>query len=243
MKATITVHIPEDSQIVVKEDENVDETTLLAKIDEEEETSTLPLSKLLNVKPPSVSKFLNKRIGDEISKGEVIATKKTLLSTVAIKSPYDGKLLQIDLRIGALILQTKKSTPKKIISPVKGKIASIKGRTIEIEADATIYEGIKGEGEKVRGKLKFVTEEEAGVMGSRAEYFSGNIAMVGSITRAAIVKYEVLGVLGLILLNEPPESTLPYLVVEKQEFTKISSHDGEWVVLDPGQKRIYYLTK
>lgn len=242
MKATITVHIPDGAVVSVKEDEEVSETTVLAKVDEEEETTPVDLAALLQTKPSNISKHLTVKIGETVVEGDTIASKKSLISSVSVKSPLSGTLVSIDLTSGSLVFRTKQSIPKKVVSPVKGKIKSIKSKIIEIEADALIFEVEKGKGEKVRGILRFIDAGEVGVMGGKAEDLEGSIAMMGSITDAAIVKYDVMGVKGLILEKVPSfEVSLPYVLVEKGVFQKLTHASGKIAVLDPAEKRVYFL--
>jgi len=241
MKATITVQIPSGARILVSEDEKVTDATLLAKIDEEEESTPLDLAKILKIKPSSISKYLTRKIGEAIEEGDIVAVKKSVFSQTAVKSPHAGTIYGMDLATGVLVIQTKKSVPKKVISPVSGKIKSIKSNSIEVETEAIVYEGIMGSGNKVRGFLKYISDGRVGVMDGMEADFGGVIAMVGNLTAAAMVKFDVLGVTGIVALNKMDETNLPFVQFDRGVFEKIAKYDGKMAVLDPNFKRVYFL--
>lgn len=241
MKAIITVHIPKGAKVDVKEGDSVSYSAILAKTDKEEEMLLVDLAKPLGVQPVNVVKYLRKRVGDIVKEGEIIAFKKTIFSSTSIKSSVSGILESVDFKCGTVSILTKHTISQKIISPVAGKIASIKNQRIEIEAEAVVFEGFKGEGEKVRGTLRVFGEGEVGVMEGDTNKLSGSIVLSGSMTQAALVKYGVIGVNGFILLRVPSGIDLPYIQVEKEIFPKIAEHDGRIVVLDPPQKKVYLL--
>lgn len=240
MKILISIHIPADSEILVKEGESVSPETAVALIDSAISTLDIEMARILKIKPQNISQYLKRKIGDKIAKGDVIAEKKAFFSSMIIKSPTDGNISSIDLKAGSLTMISGSEKKEKIYAALSGKVKKIKDKVIDIESEAKEFEAEAGSGERTHGRLHHLKGENIGVLDVKGD-IDQTIILVHNITGAGISKANAMGVRGFILEKEAEESQLPFTTVNKTNFIKLEESVGRETVIDPVTKKIYIL--
>jgi len=239
MKSTVHFPIPHGAKVLVDAGATVGAKTVLVMPGKFETSEIIPLAKILGIGKTKVARYLKKRIGEEVTSGDIIAEKRSFFSSSIIKSPTSGKLAQIDLSSGTLtLLVKKKETFDKIITPIAGRITNISKSYIELEVEAEDFNIIKGQGKDVLGKLKFVDFEILGVL-DVPEDVEGNIIVCNTVAQESITKLEVLGVFGLVLLHSlPTNSDLSWVQVNEDVFRKLAHHTGQNIWVRPDSRQI-----
>lgn len=118
---------------------------------------SLNLARLLKVKPHQVKNLLVKKIGEDITTGEIIAQKSSLFTNLKIKSPISGLLEKLDSQTGSLTI----SSPDENLvtkASLAGSVKEIRkdndgNREIIIEVEGTEIEAKFGVGAKREGEL------------------------------------------------------------------------------------------
>ena len=127
----ITFSIPVKERLLIKQGQDVDFTTPLLKKGEQEQ-KTIPLSELLKISPQKIFLYLKKFVGEEVSRGDLIAEKKGLLDKKQYFSEYDGVLKEIDHEHGNLLITTHVETKRVKNAYFKGRIDEIKKNDVTL---------------------------------------------------------------------------------------------------------------
>lgn len=239
MKAIVHLPISKSTKLLVDVGEKITSNTTIAEEAVREKEEIISVAKILHVKPVNISKYFKKRVGEYIKKGEVLAEKKSLFSSCVLKSPISAKLAGMDLKKGTLtLLRDLKDCARKVTSPFPGKVKSITKTYIEVEMEGEVYNAYKGGGREAVGKLYYLESDKLSVLDITLDV-DGCIIACRSITEAALVKLEVLGAVGLILLKLPQEYTsITWVQVSEEVFKKLSLQVDKSIWLRPSQRQI-----
>jgi len=110
MLSLIRIALPSDSKVLIEEGEQISENSPLYKSNDEKILYEIPLAKLLKIKPERIVRFLRRKIGESVAKGDILAEKKGWLSSLSIRSPFDAEIKELDVKKGLLLLSHKKKT-------------------------------------------------------------------------------------------------------------------------------------
>ncbi|UCH02005.1 MAG: hypothetical protein JSV20_09355 [Candidatus Bathyarchaeota archaeon] len=205
-----TRRLPIQGEVLVKEGDKVDHNTILATTQAPGRVETVNAAeRLLLVPDPNthsveLKKYMFKKEGDPVKKGEQIALKKELFGLFkrTITSPIDGKLEYISNMSGQIILR---EPPIKIDldSYIPGTIVKILSKEgAIIECVGAFIQGIFGLGGETHGELMKAVNSPDEVL--TAEHVSheckGKILIGGSLaTEAAIRKAMEVGAKGIVV--------------------------------------------
>lgn len=238
MKSTVRFLISQNCKILVDVGDTVSSDTVLLEEFSSKQKEVIPISKLLNVKEDSIHRLLRKKIGEQIEVGEILATSKTFFSSKSIKSPVAGILSEIDLALGTLTLMAKagNASTRKIKSPIKGKVKNITKTALDLEVEGDVLDLIRGFGKERMGKLVYMEKEDLGIL-DVANEVENCIVSSYQISPDVMVKLEVMGAVGLVVVKEP-KGDLPWGQVEAIVFKKLKAVDGRMVWLRPEAKQL-----
>lgn len=241
MSTAITLSVPTHAKILVRAQDHVSDKTVLATAGESHHTETIHLAKLLGVPNLQIPKFMKKTIGEKVDAGDIIAEKKSLFSASRVRSPFAGKIASLDLSQGSAdLLKYTKEGKRDFISPVNGKVSAVGKTFIEIEIQSPILKGTHGGGKDAVSDLKHLKGETVGVLGAHDE-IADKIVVCRFIEEAALVKFSVIGVAGVVVAKMKGETVLPWISVEENIFEKLISYDKKRAWLRPGEKQIIIL--
>ena len=233
MLSLIRIALPSDSKVLIEEGEQISENSPLYKSNDEKILYEIPLAKLLKIKPERIVRFLRRKIGESVAKGDILAEKKGWLSSLSVRSPFDGEIKELDVKKGLLLLSHKKKQPEiKISLPIAGKVKKITASHIEIEVKATSIEGRKGAGKEQMGKLLYISDERFHPADFDAEV-EGRIVFLKKAPREVIAKLDVLGAKGLISTELPDSIDFSALEVEREAAVKLIKEADKTVWLKP----------
>ena len=235
MKTTVSISISEEAEILVKIGEEVSEGSLLAqKCNKRRET--VSLCQIFKVPAEKIKKFIKKNEGDKVGLGEILAVKRSLFSQLLVKSPMEGKIEEVNIYRGSVTIACDQEK-RKVASPVSGKVKEIGKDKIVIEFSGRIFEGKKGEGKAKAGLLSFLSQGSLDSLNLSGE-IRGKIILGEAISKTGLAKAEALDVSGLVLGEEPPALSLPFLIFEKETLRRLAEFSGNMVILDGDDKRL-----
>lgn len=212
--------------------------TPLIKFSGNDSFDTLHLAKLLSVKNDKILKYLKKKIQDTVKEGDIIAEKKSLFSSIKVKSPITGILGQADLASGTVrILPDKKGELQDLFSPIAGKVVDIGKSFLAIETQHTILNGEKSEGRQISGVLRVLEKDKIGIL----DYFDdleNSVVLCRYLDDAVVVKFFVMGVKGIISLEPKKDSALTWMSLSESTFEKLSKFANKKIWMRPAEKEI-----
>lgn len=235
MQTSISFSVGKGAKILVKEGERVEKGTPLFELGEFVEKKALNLAEILKIKKERINKFLTKKIGEKIKKGEVIAEKRSFLGKFLVKSPYQGRISSINLKTGEVFIEEKFQKRKKVNTPVSGKIKRADGK-IEVLFKGEVFFGKSGYG-KGEGRLLKIGGEKIGVLEIPADIL-GKVLLGKKFLKDAFAKIKVLGGNGIVALALPEAIDLPFLLVKEKDYEKIEKLEGKKTILDGKEKKL-----
>ncbi len=242
MKNIVKLPIVSSFKTIVKEGEKITPKTPIFIKKKEKSEEVLPLSNLLSVSPSKIAKYLKKKIGEEISKGEVLAQKRGFFSSLNVKSPINGKIKEIDIKKGTLSISFQEEDENKVYLPVSGHVSRVTSEAVELEVMGQVVTGQKGEGEDILGTFVFFKKEEVGLFDIDID-IEPSIIFCHTTNIDAIIKAEALGVNGVILVKPLKGIDLPYILVDEKTSEHLEQFSGYKVWLRPSEKEIIILDK
>lgn len=239
MKTSIILPIPPKATATVALGDLVTPHDTVWSFSSTSEDRTIHLARILKVSPDKIEKYLKVVPGDKLKEGEVIAVKKSLLHKIMVKSPQDAVLKNVDIERGTVTLEVSQDGSKLSVSSpggVSGKVIRISPEEIEIETEGHVYTGKKGSGGEIQGILHVVALDRVTLFNLEGD-LENAILLVSNLDEEVLTKLDVMGVVGLIMLeNELSDTSFPWLSVGKETHEKLKKHDGKKVIIRPMQK-------
>lgn len=240
MKTALKIPLKLNARIKIEEGAIVERGETLVTFTDEVRDVEIDLAKILNIKPKDIFKYLKKKPSDTLYKNEILAEKKSILNTVSVKSPIKGKLNQVDLNRGVVLISHFEGKDSKLTSPVDCKVKTIGRDFIEIEIKADKINGIEGYGIEVTGELLNIDKYYNSVLeiGSDVEE---KIVLINDAPSDIMAKLDTLGAIGIIAEKLSAEYNFPHITVNSGEFKGLSELKNKVVWLRPNHKEILIL--
>lgn len=235
--ASFTIHLPPKFKALVARGDAIRPGQALAEIalNKASAASPIALHNLLEVEPKDIKKFLVKVDGETVVKGETIARKRGLFSSIRVKSPTDGVLRILKKRNG--FAQIEPTSDKTITSPVAGTVRKVTGKAgIIVDTESIVFTGTAGK-EDVSGKLFKV--EGSGDIFSINKKVAGKIVVGDHLDEATVTKIKTLGGVGVIIDSELNLKDIPYIVVK--DLSQLSEYVGKKVKIINNKKYSHLL--
>lgn len=239
---TYSLALPKESEILVKENDEVSQGELLAT-KEEEEFQEFDLS----------GRLLTVSLGSKVEKDQILAFRKTFFGKRQdFKSPVSGTLIEVSKQ-GILKIKTK-GGKKEIRSPIKGKVKEIGDSFLVLEFKGLKITGSWGKGPKVLGTLKLCGEREKEVkLQDLGPEQAGKILVFGSkISLGVVHKAEALGIVGLVGGSisqevEPNELAIVTIggkdeFIPKEVWQELEKEEGDQALISGGEKYLCFPT-
>lgn len=203
---TITFSVSVKDKLLIKQGQDVDFATLLSKKGSEEQ-KIIPLSVLLKIPPEKIFLYLKKFVGEEVTRGELLAEKKSVLGKKQYLSEYEGLIKEIDHEKGNLVLTIQAETKQVLNAYFKGKIEDTKKNEITlIVKDMKRFE-LKEATTDFGGEVFFIDESSLGTV--MPELVKNKVILVESIKPYNQSKLEVMGVIGFVSIQGLSDTTPP----------------------------------
>ena len=241
MKTTVKIPFKAGTKITVDVDDEVEKGKSFGTINYENNEAEINLSTILKVNPKDIYKFLKVKPGEGVSEGETLATKKSFITTLSVKSPFKGVIKEVDLKKGTVLLSSQTAVDsKKIVLPVSGKVKSIEKDYLDIEIKGIKFEGIQGGGGNVSGNLIHVSNSKNSIFDLDSD-LEGKIVLLETGASDIMAKLDTIGASGMIGRKADKEFDFPFLTVEEDPFKTLFKYSGKLVWLRPSAREAIVL--
>ena len=208
VKGSTTVHairrLPISGQVLVEKGDTVEFDTIVAKTSVPGGVEIIKLVHLLGIDPEEIGRYMRKKVGENVQKGEVIAEKKGLLGMFgsAAKSPTTGVVQQVSELTGQVTI-VEPPVPLEIKAYVPGKVERVlMNEGVVVRTSGALIQGIFGVGGETHGEIAVaVTSPDAMLTDDKIlDTHKGKIVVGGSLVRAEALKKAILiGVKGIVV--------------------------------------------
>ncbi|MEX0616915.1 MAG: hypothetical protein WD231_03855 [Candidatus Woykebacteria bacterium] len=155
----------------------------------------------LGVSGSSVKKYLLRKLGDRIYRGEIIARRGLIFGVgkKEVKSPADGVINEVDTN-GDLIVNFMPTTVR-LVAGAKGQVTKVGQESIFIKTGGTKISGVSGVGREREGLVKIIAQPHEFVIPQMITGdCAGKILVGGSLLeRSTIEKAVTIGVHGFVV--------------------------------------------
>jgi hypothetical protein len=209
LKVTTYTHVvrerrlPLRGNVTVRRGDRVQADTVVARTELPGNVHMLNIAGLLNVHQGDVPSAMLKKIGDAVTKDEVVALSKGLfgLFKSTCKSPITGTIESVSSVTGQAVLR-EPPIPVEVHAYIDGVVTEVfENEGVKVECDGAFVQGIFGIGGEVFGTIHMLAQgpsERVGVERLGAEH-EGTILVVGSLATAALLtKAAELGVRAIV---------------------------------------------
>lgn len=234
---TITVDVPDNAQVVVKNGQDLDFKTPLLKIKFDKDF-VVPLTHILQIPANKIFMSLKKMIGDNIVKGETLAEKKGLFNGKQYKSEVNGRIKEIDHNQGNVTITVSSGAEATRLSPVKGQVSSTKRGKIEIELPEGKNFELKEANSDFGGEIAFIDNETSSSLSEKT--IGEKAVFIEKIASYELAKLEALTVWGLVTLYQVQNTSLPYARIKNEpDWKKIRESKLPYCFCDKKNSIIY----
>ncbi len=251
--ASVTLPFPDGVKLQVKKDQKVKEGEVIGNRKASFQSKSYHLSKLIDVPPKKVLKYLEKKLGQKVKQGELVAQKKVLLGKIEkFVAPINGVL---DSLTEDGILRIKKEfAEKEMKTPFTGRVSAVTSDSVSLSFAAIEIKGSWGEGKKATGYLKVIEGEDYDLFSLDGTCQEQIIVLREKLPKGLWYKAVSLGAVGFIAGGlaeeslqkeiEEEEDSLPMVVlgldgkISQEIWEELKKAQGKMVLIDGQQKRV-----
>jgi hypothetical protein len=198
--------LPIAGEVLVKNGENVDFDTIVARTKVPGNVETIRASQMLGIEGDDVEtlgQYMLKKVGANVSKGEIIAKRISLfgMSKAFVEAPIDGTIEHVSDITGQITIR-EAPEPVEIKAYIPGRIVEVMSNEgVVVESGAALIQGIFGIGGETHGQIKVAVKspEEALTEDMLDTSDKGKIVVGGAIvTGEALKKAASIGARGIV---------------------------------------------
>lgn len=150
--------LPMPGEVLVKVGDKVDYNTVVARTLVSGDPGMVNVANLLTVEPRVMPMYMTKKVGDQVTKGEIIASYRALFGLIKkqVRSTIDGTIESISDVTGQVIIR---GPPKRVEvdAYIPGQITDVFPREgAIIQTNGVFIQGIFGIGGENHGRIKAV---------------------------------------------------------------------------------------
>lgn len=235
MKSKLPIKLSSDFEIIIEKGNRVKAGDKIATRKKNKAEEKIPISHILSIKPSDIAKYLTRRVGARVKKGEIIAKKDSFVKTLRILSPHDATIASIDLKKGIISLESGEEMEEFEYAPIEGVIENILDGEVIFSVEGDVITGSKGQGETIYGDTLISLKHLD--MFDFANEVKGKIIVAPEFTEGALAKLLALDAGGVVTTKF--YSDFPVIVsVEPDLFHKILTIKPKKLVLLGEKKSI-----
>lgn len=184
--------LPIKGKVLVSEGQKVSAEDVIAKTEIPGNVTIMNIAGILGITPREIYKYITKKEGEAIKKGEIIAINRVLFGLIKnpVLSPIDGFVENISDITGQVILR-EHPIPIQVNAYVDGNVIKIiENEGVEIECYGAFIQGIFGIGGEKIGKIRVAVKNPEEELKSEhlLENETGNIIVGGSYAKSEAIK-------------------------------------------------------
>lgn len=230
---TITIALPQGARCLLKDGQEVDFGSPFLATGKKLEFS-IPLAKRLGVQSAKIFRYMKKLVGDTVAKDEVIATKKTLLSEMHVKSDKDGVIKEINHYEGVVIVIGEGEETETVPAFFKGRVESVKKHEIVLKIGHAKEFPLKKPAESFGGEWLAVES------GNKESEFKNKVVFAPALSNYLLAKSEALGAIGYVCLEKLPQTSLPTAQLKNiDDMKKITDAELPYCLVDSVSSTMY----
>ncbi len=208
VKASTTIRavrrLPILGEVLVAQGGTVEFDTAVARTSVPGGVEIVKLVYLLGVDPEDVGRYMRRKVGDKVEKGDVIAEKKGFLGMFrsVAKSPTSGVVQQVSELTGQVTI-AEAPVPIEVMAYIPGQVEKVlPSEGVIIRTNAALIQGIFGLGGETHGPVVLAVRspDEVLTVDKIRDEHGGKIIVGGSlVTVEALRRCVSLGVKGVVV--------------------------------------------
>ncbi|MFH1180530.1 MAG: hypothetical protein V1710_09225 [Candidatus Bathyarchaeota archaeon] len=158
--------LPLFGEVYPKEGDKVNYSDVIARTEISGDPEIVKISMVMGLEPEDTPKYMLKKIGETVEKGELLAFYKALFGLIKkqIKAPVSGTLESFSEVTGQAIIRGA-PIPVEVDAYIPGKVIAVMPREgAIIETHAAFIQGIFGIGGEVHGNIQVLTSNNTEVL-------------------------------------------------------------------------------
>ena len=243
--------LPVDGKVLVELGDEVKPDDLIARANLARQHVMLDASQALGVAAKDVKSLLQRRVGEKVEKGAIIAGKRRIAGRL-LRAPEDGRIVAIS---GGQILMQVGDQPSEVRARIPGKVVEIEpNRGASIELRGSWLQGVWGNGRYAEGEIVLLTDDprhtlivdEIDMNYRGAILVGGHCGQRQALELANVVPIRglVLGSISAMLIPLAREMNYPILLSEgfgkiamnQKAFELLESHVGDEATLNAWER-------
>ncbi len=161
-----TRRLPIFGEVFVKVGDVVDYELIVARTEISGELEILKVATLLGVEPEDLLRYMSKKVGDHVEKGELIAHYNAFFGLIKkqVDSPMSGTIESISEITGQIIIRGS-PIPVDVDAYIPGKVVEVLPKEgAVIETNAAFIQGIFGIGGEDHGRIRIAVESSDDIL-------------------------------------------------------------------------------
>jgi hypothetical protein len=226
----LPILLPEGFSLKVSAGDKITAGQVIAEGQDKIHEEIIPIAHQLKLVPKKAIGMLKKNLGDSIEVGDILAVKKSMLSSQKVISEFSGTLVKIDEETGDLTVRTNQSggNLKTIAAPADGIVESCDEKQIVLKTEKQAIVAIDGIGGDSEGQIEYLADSDENKLGLEIK---GKILLTKNINRIYLFKTVGLEAAGIITEEledidfidlEEKHVRMPVLKVSEEDFKKLT---------------------
>ncbi len=161
-----TRRLPIFGEVFVKVGDVVDHELIVARTEISGDPEILKVAMLLGVEPEDLTRYMSKKVGDQIEKNEILAHYNAFFGLIKkqVESPKSGTIESISDITGQIIIRGS-PIPVDVDAYIPGKIVEVLPKEgAVIETNAAFIQGIFGIGGEDHGRIRIAVESPDAIL-------------------------------------------------------------------------------
>lgn len=239
--AQFTFTLDSVGELKVQAGQTVDFNTPLAN-STQSKTYRIHVSKFLGIDPKDIFLHLQKVVGENVEKNEVIATKKTTFGRKQYQSEWSGTIREINHNEGVVLIESSMEVDDVAHCYFKGTIKDItddKQVTLDVKKHKSYP--LKSAGRGFGGEVKHAPGQDQ-LASYTADDVRHKVIIVDMIKEIDAVRLQVLDEAGTVVLNQTtpdmPENIAR--VLNLNDWNEITGIDLPYCIVDAKNATIHF---
>jgi hypothetical protein len=235
--------LPENGRVLVRAGQKVNATDIVAESPQQCRHVLVDVRSSLRLRrKESLEGYMERRVGDRLQEGDVIAEAGSLFKRI-VRSPVDGEIVAIT---GGRVLIEVPEDPYSLMAGITGEVSEIiPERGVIIEADGALVQGVWGNDHIDLGVLlSLIRSPEDSITRDRLDVsMRGAVVLAGFCENVDVIESAAqLPLRGLILSSMtadliPAASQAPFPIVVLEGFGNIPMSSAAFKLLSTSEKR------
>lgn len=210
---TLTIKIPLRAQVLVSKGDKIEPGTPLFE-QKNKKNITVNIAEKLKIKPDLIFRYLDKIIGEDVQKGEILASKKGMFKTRKVLSTHEAIIKEVSHITGEITLlidddsESHPNVLENTVSGLKGTIERIDATTITIALKGAEAYPVKNVTADYAAELFYFTNDGL-YFTANEDQLKNKLVVIDELKAHIEVKCEALGCVGFLYLSGKPTTQLP----------------------------------